>query len=231
MPLGVIIARLTANLVAKATEGDVRCVLRTGTILLRVVITMKLYDIIVGTYYQRTLSKALHKCKISLYKHFLSNPLHILFSSQHGDSIEKLNDDFNVVTGQFVSLYPGFCAGVVTAVTYFVFIMAQNPLVAFTLFGISLLQIVPPVVIKKYMQVNYDNCRDMEAKISNFTVEGCHDFDTIKLYHLKQWWLDRLKKLHKEYVTIGSKSEITCFVDDAITNLVDNILHYGAYGI
>ena len=90
---------------------------------------------------------------------------------------------------------------------------------------------IPPVVVKKYMQVNYDQCRDMEAKITNHVVEAVDGFETMKLYGLKQWWIDKMTAYHKEYLVVGQKSSATLAAQVSMNRLLDNILKFGTYGL
>lgn len=231
IPVGIITAKLMAEVVTDAVGGDIKGVLNISGILMTVIIGMKIFGILTGIVYKKASSQALHKCKILLYRQFLSNPLHMLYQSEHGDAIEKLDDDFGTITGKSLSLYPGFWTGIVTAAVYFFFIVLQSPYTALSLLIISVLQIIPPGIVKKYMEVNYDNCRDIEAKITDFIIEGYRGFATIKLYHLKKWWLDKMKELHKKYTKIGNRSIYTVTAENALGTLLDNILKYGIYGI
>lgn len=228
---GIITAKLMADIVSNAVGGKFNAVLTGGAVLLAIVIGMKIFDILTGIAYQKASSQVLHKCKMILYNQFLSNPLSVLYSSEHGNTIEKLNKDFDTITGKSTSLLPNFWSGVAIAAAYFAFIAMQSPIIALSMLAISLLQIIPPFIVKKYMQVNYDNCRDIEAKITDFTMEGYQGFDTIKLYKLKNWWMNKLKVIHRQYLKIANKAESTCTADDAMSNLVDNILKYGTYGL
>ena len=53
------------------------------------------------------------------------------------------------------------------------------------------------------MQINYDQSRDIEAKITNHVVEAVDGFEIIKLYGLKRWWQTRLADYHKVYLSVG----------------------------
>jgi len=179
--------------VTSAKSGNIFDVVFTSAILLLIVIVAKVFGIITGIAYSKSVSQALHKCKAHLYRQFFSNPLHTLYSFDQGESIEKLNDDFNTVTGIDLSLYPDFWTGTATAVIYFAFLASQSPFIAVALLAIALFQIIPPVIIKKYMQVNYDRTRDIEARLTNLIIEGYRGFATIKLYNLKSWYLNKMK--------------------------------------
>lgn len=229
IPVTILSAQLTANVIRMATNGEIISLLYTSAALLALVIGIQIFNLIMDIIYQKCLSRSLHKCKINLYRQFLSNPLSSLFSSQYGDSMEKLNDDFNTVTGKRTSLYPEFWTSIIIAVTYFIFIAIQNLWIAILLFAFSLMQIIPPIMIKKKVQTYYSQNRDIEAELTDYIVNAYRGFSLIKLYGLKQWWLNGLSQLHKEYMKVGSRAEASYTTETSMTNLVDNILQYGTY--
>lgn len=64
----------------------------------------------------------------------------------------------------------------------------QSPLMAASLLVISVLQLIPPIIVKKHMQINYEDCRKIEAKITDHMIEAVDGFETIKLYDLKSYY-------------------------------------------
>lgn len=231
IPLDILTASLMAEVVSHAAAGNVRSVLFASLTLLSVVIGMKLFQTVTGILHAQASSKALHRCRIRLYHIFLSNPLSVLYRSGHGETIEKLHDDFTTVTGRHLSLYPNFWVSMIRTAVYFAFLFVRNIPIAAVLLVISVLQIVPPIIVKKYMQANYDDNRAVEAELTNYTVEGYYGFAAIKLYGLRDWWLNGLKSIHKRYLKVGNKCEAACAAENVMDAFVSNILRYGAYGI
>lgn len=231
IPIGIVSAQLMTKVVTNATDGNIHGVLITSGTFLSIVIGIKAFNIVTGIAYEKASLHALHRCKIFLYRLFLSNPFDKLYASEQGDAIENLNDDFKTVTGKSLSVYPNFWIGIITVITYFMFLGLKNFFIAFTLLIISLLQIIPPLIVKKYMQVNYDNCREIEANITDFIIEGYRGFAIIKLYDLKKWWIDKIKILYKEYAKIGTSAMSIGTTKSMMSRLLDNILMYGTYGL
>lgn len=231
IPIGIITAKLMAKIVQYATDGKVNNVLITALVYLGIILTVTLLFAFADILYEKSVSKALHRCKMILYNRFLSNPLHILYITKHGETIERFNDDFTTITDRRLVLYPTLITGSLTAIAYFIYLCIYSIPIAITLLTISIVQIIPPIVIKKYMQLNYDNTRDIEAKLTNIIMESYRGFATIKLYSLKRWYLDRIKKLHQKYYKIGNKSEITMTSQIMMESFLSNILKYGTYGI
>lgn len=231
IPEGILTAKILSDIVAAAIAGDSSKVLINSAVLLCIVILMKGFELAGGIWYGKASSDALHRCKLLLYKRFLSCPLTMLYQSEHGSAVEMLNDDFDTVTDRVLNLYPALCTGILTTVAYFAFLVLQNPGVALILLAISVLQILPPLVSKRFLQKNYDECRKIEAELTNCTFEYVRGFAEIKVYKLKRWCLDRLAALHKDYLKTGNRSEASGHAQWALQRLTGNILTYGTYGI
>ena len=45
------------------------------------------------------------------------------------------------------------------------------------------------------MQINYDDCREIESKITDRVVEAVAGYETIRMYSLGEWWLQRMAAL------------------------------------
>lgn len=231
IPITIIFAKLSAILISYATDGNVNDTILVAVVVIFGTILYKTFDIISNIAYERMANKALHKCKMSFYKQFLSNQLSVLYSSKHGHIIQNLNDDFTTITDKNLSLYPIFGTGVITILSYSIFLLIENSAIFIILLVISLVQIIPPLIIKKYMQINYESCNDIEAKLTDFVVAGYSGFDTIKLYGLKQWWLSKLSQYHKQYMKVGSASIYTGTAEGTMGTFLDNFLKYGTYAI
>lgn len=227
----IITAKMFSVTIKEATEGDIRTVLLTSEILVSLVVGKSVLYMLAEIPLEKKKSQKVHKCKMKFYEHFFYQPLQDLYSQKIGETKEKLNDDFSTVINKYITHYPNFVIGLVSVAVYFGYLFFYEPLIAGILLFISVLQFVPPLVIKKFLQVNYDNCRDIEAKITDFTIEGYRGFLTIKLYDLKNWWQDKLAGYHKEYSRIGRFSIYTGTAEGILNELVSNILSYGTYGI
>lgn len=231
IPVGLWSAGLLSRTVTFAVTGDSGNVLKYGAGLLLLLTLAKIFDLAAGSAYKRAASRALHRCRLLLYRRFLSCPLSLLYKTEHGQAVELLNDDFDTVTGKILNLYPGFFSGLAALGTYFLFLLTRNLPAALTLWGISLLQAIPPLLTRRVFQQNYKDTRDIEADITNCTLEYYHGFDTIKMFGLNQWCLDRLAALHKDYLKIGNRSEAAANAETALDRLIENILTFGTCGL
>ena len=232
VPVGLLTASLTADAVTAASEGRVSDVLLCGGLLLLTVVLTKIIQIVTGTAYRKAEAKRLHSCKMALYERFLSSPLHFLCgSSGVGDAKEKLTDDFSNVTGKRLSLIPGFFAALITAAAYFAAVAMGSLPISLSLLGISLLQFIPPIIVKRYLEKNYRDCRDIEAAITDHTVAGLRGFSEIKIFDLGGWWDKRMADYHKEYLKIGYGTDLAGTVESSMDSLLSLILRYGSCAV
>ena len=229
--INIIKSVLLSEVITEATEGNLEKVLYSAVMLLSLVLGNAVLNVITATVLAKNKAQKIHNCKMKFYEFFFHKPIHLLHEMKIGDTKEKLNDDFNVITNKYIQYYPNFIMGLLSAIAYFAYLYYLNKWIALSLLFVSFLQLIPPMVIKKFLQVNYDNCRDIEAKITDFTIEGYRGFLLIKLYGLKKWWQDKLTSFHKEYSKIGRASIYTGAAEGILNDLISNILNYGTYGI
>lgn len=231
IPMELLVAKIMSEVTIFAIDGKTNNVIKSGITLIVLLVVFKILYSFLSIKLAQAQSKALHKCKVQLYHVFLSTSLCFLYSSDAGQLKEKLNDDFDIVAGKYTSVYVDFSISIITITIYYIFIARLSTITAVVLIMISLLQVIPPFAIKKFVKRNYDKTRDIEAKITNFTLEGYRGFATIKLYQLKDWWLNKLDIYHKKYIKIGNASIYTATAENTLNEFVAMILKYGTYGI
>lgn len=231
IPLSLLIARLISQVVVKATDGQTGEVLRLSLWTAAVLLLDFLLQTGGGIVLKRMTAKGISRCRAGFVFGMLCCPLPRLFSAGNGELLENMNDDLEAVADRYTVYYPSLAADSLTAAAYVFFLAIQSPLAAASLVGLALLQLIPPMIVKKYMQVNYDQCREIEAQITDHVTDGVNAFSTIKLYGLKKWWLDRLAGLHQTYLRIGNKASVMIRTEESLFALLDNLLKFGAYGL
>lgn len=229
--IAIINARILSDLISNATRGRVEYVLLGAGLLLGIFLLYQGGNLIFAIKYEKKKVLALQNGRQLFYKQFFSLPLHFLHMQTQGDTIEKLNDDFMTITGVYLTLKPTFGIGCITLLGYFIFLCVQSPIIAICLFLISLIQVITPIVIARYMQVNYENCREIESDITDFFVHSHNAFVTIKLFDLKKRFMDELSKQHRQYLKIGNISEVTQAAENSLEAFVENLLLYGTYAL
>lgn len=229
--LGIITARFMAEVVAAASEGLLSRTFMLSAVLLGIAIFCRMIQMIGTTSFEKLKSREIQNSRMKLYERFLSGRLSKLYQGAQGDSMEHLTDDLDTAIKKRTELIPGVWAGAVTALCYTVFLVYYSPVTALLLCFMSLLQAVPPLIVKKFEMVTYVDCRKIEAELDDFVIEAYRGFSTIKLYGLKQWWLQRLQQLHKRYVKIGNRTIYEGHGETSLMTLVKLLLQYGTYGV
>ena len=231
IPVTLIMAWILSVIVNHATSGEIRKVVEYSLFLLALmsifIAVQTISDILIG----RRQSKAVNQCRIDFLEKLLSNSLNKLFYADYGELTENLNSDLDTLTKKYIELYPNMISSALKLSAYFSFILFQSPVAAVSLLGISILQFIPPIIVKTYMQINYDQCRDIEAKITNHVAEAVEGFEIIKLYGLKKWWQTRLTDYHKGYLSVGRKTDAVAAAQRSMYRLLDNILKFGTYAL
>ena len=231
VPVGIVNASLLSRLVSLAVEGNVKDVLITGAEIIGLVFAARLVLCILKIKFKEGASEKTQNCKKEVYLKSLNASLLELYRRKEGDTKERLNDDFQMVIDKHLKLYPDFGAGLVTAFAYLIFLIHGSPFLGVVLVGIAMIQLLPPLVIKKFLQQSYDDTRDIEGEITDHIMEGVDGFAMIKVYGLQEWWMQKCKELDRKYLKIGMKSIYASETENALHALTGNFLQYGTYAI
>ena len=227
--ISIFIAKLIATLVNLALSSNVSGVFNTSLKIFVIIFISMGFQTILDNFVQSLEVKAINKCKIEFLTSFLNNPLHKLYQTNFGDLIENINDDIISFTQRYSRLYPIIISSTVTILICLLFLFVQNFIVSISLLIIGLLQLFPSLVVKKFIKINYEQCRDQESKITNHILEAVNGFDTIKLYGCKLWWQKKMSEYHRQYLLIGRKTDAVAALQRTMYRLLDNILKYGTY--
>jgi len=231
IPVDICAAALMADVTAYALDGAIRSVLLYGALALLLAIGTRILGTAAGIAFQKSVAFARHSAKLTLYRQFMACPLTLLNGAQTGKVLERFHEDFDAVVNRWLSLLPGLGTGLITALAYSLFIGRKSLLPALILVVFSLIQVLPPVIVKRFLQKNYDDTREIEAELTDFTMEAYHGFAAIRLYGLKSWWQDGLKAIHLRYIRIGNGSTAAGTAEEVMENLVNHLLRYGTYAL
>ncbi len=231
IPYGILMPILIAKVVTRAVEGEVRIVACFAVALLLLLSGFLLLQIRLQTAQKQRMLEAEQRCRLKLYRQFYANPLHLLHRSSLGGNLENFTNDLTTVANRLMTDRPAMTAAVAETLLFGAYLLWLSPLAGAIILGISLLQVIPPLVVRKYLQVNYDKCRRIEGDITNFVVTAFQGFQLIKLYGLKDWWLRKLNEIYKRYWVIGNESVFANRSESGMYALLDNILKYGTYCI
>ena len=231
LPFALFTASVSAKLVASASDGDFYAVLSRGALLLGVIAFSKAAETCLGIMWERLAKKAGHKSRLMLYRRFLCSPLSSLYASSHGENSERAHEDLQKVLAVDMELIPAVLTGLFTALVYFIYLAQQSLSIALILTLLAFLQFIPPFVVKKRLQIHYDDCRRIEAELDNLTMQSYHGLAEIKLYGLRFWYLNVMEDIHTRYLVIGNRSSATGYAQGIMADTVSAILKYGTYAL
>ena len=231
IPISLITSWLLSEVVAYAMAGEVDAIIRYSIL----VIVLLFISVMLRTGCQSAINKLharfINECRFLFLRELLENSPDRLYQADHGELIENLNDDITFYINRYIKLYPDILSSALTLIGYMIFLALESPAVAVSLLVISLFQLFPPLIVKKYMKVTYDECREFEAQITDHVVEAVKGFEIIKLYGLKRWWQGNMAAYHKKYLAAGNKSEAAATAQRSMYKMLDNILKFGTYAL
>lgn len=229
LPYGILIPILISTEVTNALAGKTKSVLTTAAGILAIVFCYTYFYGRLEIAFRKEKEQAIQACKMKQYRTIFSNSFEKLYHSGLGKNLENMKDDFKTVTELVTENQPMFIASMAEALLFGGYLCWKSTLIGICLILISLLQVIPPLLVKKYIQVNYDNCREIEGKITDYTVSAFQGFMTIKLYELQDWWTAHLEALFQDYTKIGSNSIFANRSEVGMYAVLDHVLKYGTY--
>lgn len=231
VPVGLIQAKLMSDVVMSATAGDFYGVLKKGGLIILLIFLVKIFEFVTQIAYQRAKSNAIHRCKLDLYKQYFSSSLSLLYSSSAGQAAVIFKNDFNTLTNMITEVRPGTISAFTMVVAYASFICVQSPLVACILVGVSLAQIIPPLIFKRLYKKYDVEDKEIEKQSSDSVLELYNGFTTIRLFRLKKQMLSKLKHLHDKWCGVANRLQATSRTEEAVNKTISNLLTYGTYAI
>lgn len=229
IPITLLTAQLLSTVIDQSLSGNVDIVVRNTVIILGLTVIFGVFQTGSNILLRRHQEKSVNQCRNDFLEMLLANPLNKIFRTDYGELKENLSDDIETVVGRYIELYPRIVSSVFSLLVYMIFLLVKSPVIALSLLGIALLQIIPPLIVKKYMQINYDSCQEMEEEITNHIVEAVNGFEVIKLYSLKKWWQTQMADCHRKYLEVGRRADMTAAAHISMNKLLENILQFGTY--
>lgn len=231
IPVAFLSAQTLSIVVTRASSGDIAGVVRYSAGLMALAFASAIFQAGAGMILQKGTCRAVHRAKTCFLEKLLENPPDVLFGTDYGELIRNVTDDMDQVIRRYTQLYPAVIAGMAGTAGYFLFLSVQSPVVAVSMSVISLIQLIPPFLVKKYMQISYSQCEEIEAAITDHIAEAVEGFEGIRLYGLKSWWQQKLSDYHKKYIHLGQKADAAAAAQRSMYRLADNILRFGTYAL
>lgn len=172
-----------------------------------------------------------HEFKMKMYEHFTQQKICLINKIGIGGVKERLTRDITTATALLVQIVPSITIGIVAGVGYIFYISLINVKIAFILFIISFVQLIPPYIVKKFLEVNYIETAKVGEEWMEYIIAGCKGLSTIKMNSLKSWYVDRLGYINKKNVSAYRNTFKTASQENALNNMISSILTYGTYVI
>lgn len=231
MVAALVIAQLFSNITVKAVNHELYDTMKTALLIVALIFIMFLVGMAGNVFIQRRQAELRNRCEIFFVENLFKNSPDRIFCAEQGELLKNLSDDLAVVMKRYTDLYPCIISSGIGILGYTIFMLHKSLLIAVSLLLISLIQLIPPFIVKKYMQINYDECCKVEARVTDYTIEAVSGFEVIKLYGLKEWMQRRMAECHEEYLKVGRMADAVAAAQRSIYRLLDNILKFGTYAI
>lgn len=148
LPYGILIPILISTEVTNALAGKTKSVLTTAAGILAIVFCYTYFYGRLEIAFRKEKEQAVQACKMKQYRTIFANSFEKLYHSGLGKNLENMKNDFNAVTELMTEHRPMFAASLAEAVLFGGYLCWKNPLVGICLILISLLQVIPPLLVK-----------------------------------------------------------------------------------
>jgi ATP-binding cassette subfamily B protein len=172
-----------------------------------------------------------HEFKMKMYRYFIQQKISIINKIGIGGVKERLTRDIPTVTALIVQIIPYIIIGIITGVGYIFYIALLNVNIALILLIISFVQLIPPYIVKKFLERNYTETSKVGEEWMEYIIAGCKGLSTIKMNNLKEWYVNRLNHINKKNIIAYKNTFKTASQEDALNNMISSILTYGTYVI
>lgn len=224
-------ARGISTLILAATESDIQNTLLSAISLLILLIFGYLGNAFLSIQNNKHRIKRVHTCRISILERVFANKLSCVVQTRAGELLEHINDDINTSTHYFADTIPALICGIVQIGMYLVFLGLQAPILCFILTLIALMQMIPPIIVTKFMEQYYGETREIESKITDEIIQAHSGLEEIKHNHAEAWAIERYTKLNTLAFKVDCKNQLLLQSENAMDNMITSLMTYGTYAI
>lgn len=227
--INILCAKLLSNLITISTNGEVNNALKVAGLIGLAVGCKAIISFVFSLKYNIFSASARHSIELNAYSLIENVSIARAERKKGGAFFESINDDLNTVAEYATKTVPESLGAIICALGYLSFLLIGNPIIAIIMLAISLVQIVPPVIVKEFMAKNYDDTREIESELSDEIISGYRGFEAIRLYAAEKWELGRIAEIHRRYVKVGNKSSLSLQAENAMLELCGFVLKIGTY--
>ena len=160
---GFVIANLSSKLLNSAMDGEKSVLLETSIMLIIFILSYEGINFLIEMYSERLKTLKGQSLRVNVYEKFYNMPIEEIQNIDGGQVKEVIGDDLNNIEKFITSLLPSIITGVLITVGYLAYTCSKSYFCAFIILLFGLIQIVPPVIVRKYLEKSYDNTRDINC--------------------------------------------------------------------
>ena len=224
-------AKLISGIVVNASAGNLKGVISNVVMICVLYLIEYIFEIIFGISKNTMLSRCINNEKLSFMKDLLETQSNKIYNAEKGQLLENLDDDIEEVVNKYDVILPNIVTGLITVMAYFIFLARENGIVVLTLAGMSMIQMLPAFIVKKYLVQSYEDCREIEGQLTDCISDAINGFELLKIFGQHGWWQDQVKKIHHKYISIGNKSSAYSYIQQALYSFNKHLLKFGTYGV
>ena len=143
----------------------------------------------------------------------------------------RLESHFPTVASFYTNTVPDILSGLLIGVVYMVVFIMHDPILAFIFASLSLIQVIPSVIIKKYIQRDYEAVNSEGLKWFNFVMEAFRGLLTIKSFNLKAWYTNKLEMINEGQIKVYTGHFKRVGQEEVLNKSAGSIIVYGVYAL
>lgn len=168
--------------------------------------------------------------KADIFAKILVTDLESLQNYHTGDLLTRWNSDASNISGGILSWIPNLIIYFVKFVSTFVLVFYNDPMFALlALIGVPVSMLMSRRLMKR-MRDNNKRSAAMGAKMSGFNQEAFSNIQTIKAFDLIHLYVERLKQLQSEYLTMRLDFQKMSMVTSFLISITGLAVSYSCYG-
>lgn len=147
-----------------------------------------------------------------------------------GDLLTRWSSDASNISNGILSFIPNLIINLFRLISAFAVVVINDVTFAlFALLGIPFSLLLSRTLMRRMVNNNKRSAA-MNAKMSGFNQETFSNIQTIKAFDLIRFYIDRLKQLQHEYISMRMDFQKMSIVTSIIMSLVGLMVSYSSYG-
>ena len=147
-----------------------------------------------------------------------------------GDLLTRWSSDASNISNGILSFIPNLIINLFRLISAFAVVVLNDVTFAlFALLGVPFSLLLSRTLMRRMVNNNKRSAA-MNAKMSGFNQETFSNIQTIKAFDLIRFYIDRLKQLQHEYISMRMDFQKMSIVTSIIMSLVGLLVSYSSYG-